>query len=143
MYGTLKDTIENACEDISNGIPFNAADDAGISFVTSDDASLLEIMHIILDQAHLADSTLTKDVRLPDTPTLREAMAGDEREQWLAAIQDELDTIKEAGTWTLVNHTLDIQNVVGCRFVLQKKRGEDGRVIKFKARLVAQGFCQE
>ena len=32
--------------------------------------------------------------------------------------------------------------MVGCRFVLQKKRGEDGQVIKFKARLVAQGFSQ-
>ena len=86
MYGALKDTIANACEDISNGIPFNAADDARISFVASNDASLLEIMHIILDQAHLADSTLTKDVRLPDMPTLCEVMAGDEQEQWLATI---------------------------------------------------------
>ena len=99
-------------------------------------------MDLILDQAHIADLTLSKDIRLPDTPTLREAMAGDEQEQWLAAIRDKLDAIREAGTWTLVARTPGIQNIVGCRFVLQKKRGENGQVTKFKAQLVAQGFSQ-
>ena len=38
-------------------------------------------------------------------------------------------------------HT-SIQNVIRCRFVLQKKRGESGEVVCFKAHLVAQGFSQ-
>ena len=31
----------------------------------------------------------------------------------------------------------------GCKWVFAKKRDENGRVIKFKARLVAQGFSQK
>ena len=38
--------------------------------------------------------------------------------------------------------SLHIQNVVGCRFVLQKKHGSNGQVTHFKACLVAQGFSQ-
>ena len=33
--------------------------------------------------------------------------------------------------------------MIGCRFVLQKKRGESREVVHFKARLVAQGFSQQ
>ena len=36
-----------------------------------------------------------------------------------------------------------IRNVIGCRFVLQKKRGPNGEVTKYKAHLVAQGFSQQ
>ena len=69
-------------------------------------------------------------------------MAGSEHEQWTTAIQDELAAIKDAGTWTLTERTPDIHNIIGCRFILQKKWGEDGNITKFKARLVAQGFGQ-
>ena len=85
---------------------------------------------------------IKEDTNLPDAPTLREALAGPERDSWHGAILEELAAIKEAGTWTLVDHTPDIQNIIGCRFVLQKKRGADGEVTRFKARLVAQGFSQ-
>ena len=128
-HGILMDTIANACEDIGNGIPFDATEDN-------------DLLDLILNHAHVADSTLSEEIPLPDAPTLREAMAGSERAKWLEAIHDKLCAIKEAGTWTLVDCTPAIQNVVGCRFVLQKKHGEDGQVTKFKARLVAQGFSQ-
>ena len=59
------DTVANACEDISNGVPFNT---------TEDD----DLMNLILDHAHIADSTLSEEIQLPDAPTLREAMAGSE-----------------------------------------------------------------
>src|SRR5260370_30405685 len=37
---------------------------------------------------------------------------------------------------------LDICNIVGCRFILQKKHGIDGTVTRFKACLITQGFSQ-
>ena len=123
------DTVANACEDISNGIPFNP---------TEDD----DLIDLILDHAHIADSTLSKEIQLPDAPTLCEAMAGSKHTKWLEAIHNELNAIREVGTWTLVDRTPAIQNIVGCKFVLQKKHGEDGQVTKFKAQLVAQGFSQ-
>ena len=55
---------------------------------------------------------------------------------------EELAAIKEAGMWTLVDVSPAIQNIIGCRFVLQKKRGANGEVTHFKAHLVAQGFSQ-
>ncbi|CAI7805543.1 unnamed protein product [Closterium sp. NIES-53] len=40
---------------------------------------------------------------LPKEPvTVEEALAGPQREQWMAAIQEELDTLAERGTWELV-----------------------------------------
>ena len=64
-HGALKDTIVNACEDIGNGIPFN----------TARDPTLEDLMDLILDHAHIADLTLSQEIRLPDAPTLCEAMA--------------------------------------------------------------------
>ena len=58
-------------------------------------------------------------------------------------ILEELSAIKEAGTWTLVDRTPNICNVVGCCFVLQKKHGLDSEVTRFKACLIAQGFSQQ
>ena len=99
-------------------------------------------MDFILNKAHIADSTLSEEIQLPDSPTLCEALVGSKRAKWLEAIHAELSAIREAGTWTLVECTPSIQNIVGCWFVLQKKHGEDGQVTKFKAWLVAQGFSQ-
>jgi hypothetical protein len=33
-------------------------------------------------------------------------------------------------------------NVIGTKWVFKNKQGEDGEVVRNKARLVAQGFCQ-
>ena len=99
-------------------------------------------MGLIFDDAHLADEVIKRDTDLPDSPSLRDALAGPERDSWHAAVLEELAAIKDAKTWTLVDRTPNIRNVVGCRFVLQKKRGADGRVTQFKARLIAQGFSQ-
>lgn len=53
----------------------------------------------------------------------------------------EIETIKERNVWHLEklpqNHT-----PVGCRWVYAIKKDEKGRIAKYKARLVAQGFKQ-
>ena len=54
----------------------------------------------------------------------------------------EFAAIRDAGTWTLVDHMPGIHNIVGCWFILQKKCGADGNVT-FKAHLIAQGFSQQ
>ena len=50
--------------------------------------------------------------------------------------------IREAKVWELVPLSPAIQNIIGCHFILQKKRGPSGEVTWFKVRLVAQGFSQ-
>ena len=69
-------------------------------------------------------------------------LAGPELDRWHQAILEELAAIKDAGTWELVDPSPHICNIIGCRFVLQKKQGADGNVTRFKVWLVAQGFSQ-
>src|SRR6266478_4699459 len=96
-----------------------------------------DIGDLILDNAHCVN------LELPDAPSFRKAMSGPEHNKWCAAILEELTAIKEAGTWELIDPLPDILNVIGCRFILQKKHGPDGEVMRYKAQLVAQGFSQQ
>ena len=100
------------------------------------------MLGLVSDDAHLADEVIKQDTDLPDSPSLRDALAGPEQDSWHAAVLKELTAIRDAGTWTLVNHTPDICNIMGCHFILQKKCGADGKVTWFKACLVTQGFSQ-
>ena len=70
-----------------------------------------------------------------------EAMRGNFRSKWKEATDSEYDSLIKNKTWDLVNLTWNT-NVVGCRWVFKTKRGPDGEVNRFKARLVAQGFLQ-
>ena len=115
-----------------NGLPIN------FTSLTDDKA----IINFILDSAHVTNSVLTSKPDLPDTLTLCEALASVEHDQWHAAILEELAAIQEVGTWELVNPNPSIQNIIGCHFILQKKRGASGEVTCFKVWLVAQGFSQ-
>src|SRR5258708_5032065 len=100
------------------------------------------LLGLVSDDAHLADEVIKHDTDLPDSPSLWDALAGPKWDSWHAAVLEELATIRDTRTWTLVNHTPDICNIVGCHFVLQKKCGTDGKVTQFKACLIAQGFSQ-
>ena len=96
--------IANAYEDHLNGIPV-------ANLVTSD---LEDLTEFIVDNAHLVNPIVTEDVDLPDAPSICEALLGPESDKWHCAILEELATIKEAGTWELVNPSPAIWNVVGC-----------------------------
>ncbi|KAI3522941.1 hypothetical protein L1887_00993 [Cichorium endivia] len=61
--------------------------------------------------------------------------------QWLVAMHDEMEALRQNNTWTLVPRPLD-SNVVGSKWVYRVKYNSDGSVERFKARLVAQGFTQ-
>ncbi|THH13391.1 hypothetical protein EW146_g6815 [Bondarzewia mesenterica] len=70
-----------------------------------------------------------------------EARRGSDWSHWEAAMKTELGMIEKLGTWELVDRPSDA-NVVGSKWVFKIKRGADGEIIKYKARLVAQGFTQ-
>lgn len=71
----------------------------------------------------------------------REAMACEQKEEWKAAMADELQSHLQNGTWDLV-HLPEGRKPVGCRWVYKIKENAAGEIIKYKARLVAQGFLQ-
>ena len=78
-----------------------------------------------------------------DTPnSYAEAIASDEAAEWRKAMETELASHAQNGTWTLVPRGTTTRPI-GCRWVFAKKRDENGQVIRYKARLVAQGFKQK
>ena len=80
--------------------------------------------------------------READEPTYTEAMRGEEREEWKAAMDEEIGTLITMGTWDLQTIPCD-RSPIGCRWVFLKKRDELGKVTCYKARLIAQGFSQK
>ena len=73
--------------------------------------------------------------------TLTEAKCRPDWLLWEKGIREELATLQEAGTWELVEPP-EGANIVGSRWVFHAKKDATGVVIRYKARLVAQGFSQ-
>jgi hypothetical protein len=98
----------------------------------------------LVDEIDKDDSTykyeqvnvLEEDNQEPDT--YQEALDSDNREEWLKAIADEMESHKEMGTWQIVDKPKD-RKVIGNRFVFKLKINANGQIDKYKARLVAKG----
>ena len=68
----------------------------------------------------------------------KEAM---KKPEWLKAMQEELVAHQQNGTWELAALPKG-RKVVGSKWVFKVKRNERDDIVKFKARLVAQGYTQ-
>ncbi|CAI7825283.1 unnamed protein product, partial [Closterium sp. NIES-53] len=100
--------------------------------------------HLLLTST--ATALITKERRetykLPQEPlTIEEALSGTYKEQWKAAIQEELDALAERGTWKLVQMPKG-RHAVGAKWIFKIKTGDKGQLERFKARLVAKGYTQ-
>lgn len=62
--------------------------------------------------------------------------------QWETAITAEYANLKETGTFKWVEKLPEGRKAVGSRIVFREKRDGDGRITKYKARIVAKGFSQ-
>jgi hypothetical protein len=60
---------------------------------------------------------------------------------WVNAMHEEFENFERNQVWTLVEPPRDV-NVIGTKWVLKNKQGEDGEIVRNKAHLVAQGFSQ-
>lgn len=118
-----------------------SADDAHVSVEPSVRRSR-RIGSRSMQLGHDKDEKSIMSVYAADPASRAEAMASDQKEEWLAAELDELKSIEEHGVWKLVDRTPDM-NVLGSKFVYKLKRHPDGTIDKFKVRLVAQGFKQK
>ncbi|SYW84660.1 uncharacterized protein UHO2_04591 [Ustilago hordei] len=99
---------------------------------TDDNRSELDVEEMI-GEAHTAALNLT--------PTLKEALAGDDAQQWQEAIRKELDGLEAMGTWEIVDVPPNTR-LVDSKIVLRLKLDADGIPVRHKARLVARGFTQ-
>jgi hypothetical protein len=73
--------------------------------------------------------------------SFEEATSSGNSEQWKQAMDEEIQSLKQNQTWTLVEPPKN-QQFIDNRWVYKIKRNEDGSVQKYKARLVARGFRQ-
>ncbi|KAH9089450.1 hypothetical protein LEN26_019152 [Aphanomyces euteiches] len=73
--------------------------------------------------------------------TIQQAHSSSEREEWIKATNAEYDSLMEHETWTLCELPPG-RKPIGCRWLFTKKYSADGSLLRYKARLVAQGFTQ-
>lgn len=64
------------------------------------------------------------------------------KQEWLKAMRDELKTMSDRNVWRLVKKPNEAKTL-GCRWVFTIKRNNQGKIERYKARLVAQGFRQK
>jgi len=65
-----------------------------------------------------------------------------DKDEWLEAVDDELENMKRMNVYTVVNKVPKGANIITNRWVLKYKRSSEGKIIKRKARLVARGYAQ-
>ena len=71
-----------------------------------------------------------------------EAVNNPEANYWKAAIKEELDSLAQMETWTLVPPTKDDTKYRWLQLIFKRKYDENGQIDGYKARLVARGFSQ-
>ena len=89
---------------------------------------------------HVAHKLLMDD---PDPKTYQDAQRSSDWPKWQEAISSELQSLKERNVFGPVQECPHGVSTVGSRWVFTRKRDASGNVIRYKARLVAQGFSQK
>lgn len=93
-----------------------------------------------LNNMEISYSTEESNAADPKNP--EEAFSGPNAAQWKKTMTEEIQSLEDNNTWTLVQ--LPPGKIpIGCRWVFKLKKDSEGKPTKFKARLVAQGFTQK
>jgi hypothetical protein len=69
-------------------------------------------------------------------------MNGPDKDKWVAAMKEELESIYRNETARLVKCPRG-RKLIGVKWVLTVKRDAKGKIIKHKARLIAKGYSQQ
>ncbi|SCV70657.1 BQ2448_3419 [Microbotryum intermedium] len=79
----------------------------------------------------------------PDAPTYWEAMSSEERGMWLLAIKTKKAALAAKGMFSTALHLPPGTPIIKSKWVLAIKGDSEGRIEKYKARLVARGDMQK
>ena len=63
-------------------------------------------------------------------------------ENWIVAMQEELNQFERNEVWTLVDRPQNYP-IIGTKWVFRNKLNDKGEIVRNKARLVAKGYAQE
>ncbi len=93
----------------------------------------------------MAFKAVRQKSRNPDTPNYREAMTGDHRKEFKRAMEKELQSLSDKGTWHAILRSDVPQHVkiIPLTWVFRIKRLPNGDFSKFKARICVRGDLQE
>ncbi|CAI7754385.1 unnamed protein product [Closterium sp. NIES-54] len=82
-------------------------------------------------------------VEMPGEPaTLKEALESSDAEEWKKAMESELKSIEENGTWELVE-LQEGRNAISSKWLFNFKSDADENIERYKSRLVAKGYQQK
>ncbi|CAI7770970.1 unnamed protein product, partial [Closterium sp. NIES-53] len=82
-------------------------------------------------------------VEMPGEPaTLKEALESSDAEEWNKAMESELKSIEENGTWELVELP-EVRKAITSKWLFKIKSDADGKIERYKSRLVAKGYQQK
>ncbi|KAE8188282.1 hypothetical protein CF336_g6216 [Tilletia laevis] len=102
------------------------------------ECSEVEGLALLASQGHEAR---TLDGQLLEPSTFAQALSREDKDEWKASMDDEYKSLIEMGTWELC-HPPPGRKLIGCRWVYKVKTDPEGRAIRKKSRLVAQGYTQ-
>lgn len=86
-------------------------------------------------------SCIAEKHNVQDPMTRSEALNSHDSSNWKRAMEEEIKSLQDNDTWTLVDLPAN-KNIVDCKWVFKTKRGNDPTQRKYKARLVAKGYTQ-
>lgn len=72
------------------------------------------------------------DTNDDDPSSYQHAMDDPDKDKWLEAMNQEMESMYSNTVWELVDPPEDVRPI-GCKWVFKKKRGADGKVETFKA----------
>ncbi|CAI7898765.1 unnamed protein product [Closterium sp. NIES-54] len=82
-------------------------------------------------------------VEMPGEPaTLKEALESSDAEEWKKSMESELKSIEENGTWELVELP-EGRKAITSKWLFKIKSDADGKIERYKSRLVAKGYQQK
>ena len=86
-------------------------------------------------------AAITAEAEALEPQSLAEAKKGGDWLLWEKVIHEELAMLKNAGTWDLEEAPVEA-NIVGSKWVFRAKKDATGKIVRYKVRLVVQGFSQ-
>ncbi|KMQ86502.1 rna-dependent dna polymerase [Lasius niger] len=93
-------------------------------------------------QYHTANSaSYQEDYVFQTEVSTKSALHGPDSDDWYRAMSEEVKSILNKETWSIVNRPRN-RSIVGSRFFLRNKYAEDGKIERRKARIVAKGYSQ-
>ena len=90
---------------------------------------------------HLKNYHLYCAINEDEPITYEDAIKDKNSKNWIKAMNEEMETLYKNNTWDLVNLP-DNKSTIDNRWIYKTKHDENGKLYKYRARLVVRGFTQ-